>query len=576
MIGKVFDERYKIISLLGKGGMGEVYQAADQKTGMTVAIKLLDYQLTANLDSLERFRREAETLHQLNHPNVVKFIDSFEFEGQFMIVMEYLSGSSLKDLINKGSLSIDKSLQIALELCDALIRSHNLGIVHRDLKPENVLLTEDGKPKLADFGVARLSEGTRMTQAGSQIGTPYYMAPEAWAGKPLDKQADIWSMGVLLFEMLTGKVPFTGDTPLVVMSQVSSKPLPDITKLRSDIPPYIVKIIKRMLTRDIQKRYKTIRQVAVDLERKQATPAPLNIRWLTLSILSIAGLIGIGFLLVNFLELNSVEKIFTPTALSTANLSNTESTPDLLLETNTPFFTQTATVIPNQITDSEGIVMHLIPEGSFTMGSDDGNQDEKPIHQINLDAYYIDIYEVTNTEYKKCVEDGDCTIPTNLASYNDTTYTNHPVVYVTWNMAKDYCEWRNARLPTEAEWEKAARGTDRRIYPWGNDFPNSEFLNFNLGIEDTQEIGTYENGISPYGIYDMGGNAMEWVSSLYQSYPYNQNDGRENTDISGLRVRRGGAWTSLVNNARTSYRSSLDSSLSSNNLGFRCAINASP
>lgn len=278
MIEKTLNNRYRINSLLGEGGMGEVYLATDKSTGQQVAVKVLARSLSTNPDSLERFRREAETLRQLEHPNIVKFVDAFDHEGQYVIVMEYVSGGSLHDLLKNGPLPIERAHRIALELCDALIRSHHLNIVHRDLKPDNVLLDKDGKPKLADFGVARLEEGTRMTRTGTQVGTPYYMAPEAWEGKPLDAQADIWSLGVMLFEMLSGKVPFEGDTGAAVMTKVLTTPPPDLKKLRADVPPGLVKIVRRMLTRDKNRRYQTMRQVAVDLESGEPGPESMKTR----------------------------------------------------------------------------------------------------------------------------------------------------------------------------------------------------------------------------------------------------------------------------------------------------------
>jgi serine/threonine protein kinase len=273
MIGHTIHNRYKITSLLGEGGMGEVYLATDEQTGQQVAVKILAIHLRANSEMLERFHREAKTLRQLDHPNIVKFVEAFEHYGQFVIVMEYVSGGSLHDLLKKGPLPIERARKIALGLCDALIRSHQLNIIHRDIKPENVLLAEDGSPKLTDFGVARLSEGTRMTRSGTQVGTPHYMAPEAWEGKTLDEQADIWSLGVILFEMLTGQVPFGGDTPLAVMSRVHSASLPDMRRLRPDVPTNLIKITRRMVTRDTLKRYQIMREVALDLEREPSAKA---------------------------------------------------------------------------------------------------------------------------------------------------------------------------------------------------------------------------------------------------------------------------------------------------------------
>jgi serine/threonine protein kinase len=302
MIGQLLNQRYNILSLLGEGGMGEVYLAIDQKTGEQVAVKILARSLSANPDSLERFRREAEALRQLDHPNIVKFVDAFEYEGQYVIVMEQMPGGSLHERIGKGPLPVEEARQIALDLCDALIRAHRLRIIHRDIKPDNVLIAEDGTPKLADFGVARLSEGTRMTRSGTQVGTPYYMSPEAWEGKTLDAQADIWSLGVILFEMLSGQVPFGGDTGAAVMNKVLTIAPPDLRKLRADVPTGLVRIVSLMLTRDKQRRYQTMRQVAADLESSQLAALTVSKpRPTTAGLAKKAGgasLIGLAFILI--------------------------------------------------------------------------------------------------------------------------------------------------------------------------------------------------------------------------------------------------------------------------------------
>lgn len=271
MIGQTLNNRYKITKLLGQGGMGEVYLAIDEKSKQEVAVKILARQLVTNQGLIDRFKREAETLQKLEHPNIVKFIDAFENESQYVIVMEYVSGGNLQDLIKQGRLPIEDAKRIALELCDALIRSHHLNIIHRDIKPENVLLTDDGKPKLADFGVARLNEGSHMTRTGTQVGTPFYMSPEAWEGKSLNAQTDIWSLGVMLFEMLTGQVPFEGDTGAVVMNKVLTSQPPDINKLRKEVPIGIANIVVGMLVRDKKQRYESIRQVAADLEKGKSS-----------------------------------------------------------------------------------------------------------------------------------------------------------------------------------------------------------------------------------------------------------------------------------------------------------------
>jgi serine/threonine-protein kinase len=267
MINQTLNNRYKVLAQLGKGAMGKVYRAHDRQTKQDVALKVIAHDLAPDREMLERFRREGSALRQLRHANIVAFVDMFVHQGQQVIVMEYMPGGSLHTLIRRGALPAVRAREIALDLCDALIHAHRLGIIHRDIKPENVLLAEDGTPKLTDFGVARLlATNTRLTGTGTQVGTPYYMSPEAWEGKPLDAQADVWSLGVVLFEMLTGQVPFAGDTAAAVMTKVLMTPPPDLLTLSPDVPQALVKIVEHALARDKAERYLTMRQMSAELE----------------------------------------------------------------------------------------------------------------------------------------------------------------------------------------------------------------------------------------------------------------------------------------------------------------------
>ncbi len=271
MIGQTLNKRYRITALLGEGAMGEVYRATDMRTRQEVAVKVITQKLVSNAALLERFRREGTALGQLHHASIVAFVEAFPIGKQYAIVMEYVAGGSLRSLLTRGPLRMDQAVRIALDLSDALAHAHRINIVHRDVKPDNVLMAADGTPKLTDFGVARLVDRTtQLTGLGSQVGTPYYMSPEAWEGKPLDAQADIWSLGVVLYELLSGQVPFGGDTMAAVMTQVLTAPLPDIKALRPGTPPALVNVVQRMLTRDKAERYRTMRQVAVDLEEIEA------------------------------------------------------------------------------------------------------------------------------------------------------------------------------------------------------------------------------------------------------------------------------------------------------------------
>ncbi|MCB0167062.1 MAG: SUMF1/EgtB/PvdO family nonheme iron enzyme [Anaerolineae bacterium] len=275
----------------------------------------------------------------------------------------------------------------------------------------------------------------------------------------------------------------------------------------------------------------------------------------------------------------------TPTSLPTATPTIPNSStpiPDLPTATSippTPTPQPAPTSRPETITDANDSPMVLIPAGPFEMGSEDGADDEKPVHTVTLDDYYIDRYEVTNAQYAACVDDSLCELPSNTASYtrdsyyNNSEFSDYPVIYVGWNQATTYCEWRGARLPTEAEWEKAARGTDGRTYPWGEQTPNEQLLNFLSNVGDTTLVGSYPDGVSPYGVHDMAGNVWEWVADWYGGDYYSSSP--ETNPIGptsgSSRVVRGGGWYNSGHNVRAAIRHRNDPPESSNFIGFRCA-----
>ena len=239
--------------------------------------------------------------------------------------------------------------------------------------------------------------------------------------------------------------------------------------------------------------------------------------------------------------------------------------------------------LPDYI-DSYGVPMRLVPSGEFMMGSDNGDLDEKPVHPVYLNAFYIDKYEVTNALYKYCVDAGECKPPTATSSnsrpgyYDNPEFDNYPVINVEWNMAATYCKWRGLRLPTEAEWEKAACGTDGCTYPWGESIDKT-YANYDQNLGDTTAVGSYENGNSIYGVYDMAGNVWEWTADWYQDNYYStlgvktvNPQGPQNGEV---HVLRGGSWYSGANDVRSANRWS-DPSYTGNHVGFRCASDVNP
>lgn len=219
----------------------------------------------------------------------------------------------------------------------------------------------------------------------------------------------------------------------------------------------------------------------------------------------------------------------------------------------------------------DGMTLVFVPAGDFIMGSNVSNHgDENPEQVVSLLAFWIDQTEVTNEEYAQCVSAGGCIKPLDIVNYQNTEYANHPVVFVSWHDANSYCSWAGRRLPTEAEWEKAARGPNGNIYPWSDAAPQDFLVNYNNHLGTTSDVNAHPYGVSAYRAADMAGNVWEWVGSLYQPYPYDETDGREDLSSSGQRVLRGGSWKD--DTVRSAFRFRLDPKTTSSNIGFRCAI----
>lgn len=275
-----------------------------------------------------------------------------------------------------------------------------------------------------------------------------------------------------------------------------------------------------------------------------------------------------------------VEKQATPTGMASETaLSSplTQTPPAGTMSTPGTVLAYPATPEIDEILDERGASMMLVSEGEFTMGSNRGEINEQPIQTLYLASFYMDKYEVTNAQYRACVSVKVCDPPGDTTYYQNAGYTDHPVTFVDWYMAEAYCVWRGARLPTEAEWEKAARGIQEVAYPWG-DTIDCSYTNYRGEnghcVGDSLPVGSYESGKSVFGIYDLAGNVLEWVSSAYADYPYDPNDGREGLNISSLRVIRGGSWNNKETEVRTTTRAWAIPSRAEFDFGFRCAKDA--
>jgi len=673
--------RYHILEQLGEGGMATVYKAYDTRLERDVAVKIIRRKAfpEEQLERiLKRFEREAKALARLTHPNIVGVIDYGEHEGAPYLVMPYLPGGTLKQRLGKP-MPWQEAVRLLLPIAQALEYAHEHAIIHRDIKPSNILLTEKGQPMLSDFGIAKILENddaATLTGTGVGVGTPEYMAPEQWTGAA-GPQSDIYSLGVVLYELVTGRKPYTADTPAAILLKQASEPLPRPGQFVRDLPEAVEKALIKALARKPDDRYTDMGQFAVALDgllnardavgvesrkvqeksRKlkmedsmatieqdnsqetrlqEATrdeivkpPAPpaktkkqpsnpalpersttsgaksspsspgLNWkRWIPIVIL--VAILGIGLALGGGLLKMGRQGQGPLAGLATKTATPTNTPTSTPTRTPTPTITLTPTPTPHigstWTRPADGMVMVYVPAGNFSMGKNEGYLDEQPVHTVSLDAFWIDQTEVTNAMYAQCVQAGVCQPPSDTGYntrgiyYGNSQYADYPVIFVDWYNADTYCQWADAHLPSEAEWEKAARGMDGRTYPWGDAYPTCSLLNHQIDtflattgggrwivsgcIGDTSKAGSYPSGASPYGALDMAGNVKEWVADWYDpNYYANSPASNPTGPASGqYRVLRGGSWNCDGYNVRSANRYYDDPARTYNDIGFRCVL----
>src|ERR671921_741275 len=279
LVGMQLNGRYRLDAQIGTGGRSTVYRAFDAVLERRVAVKLMHREIAADTDQLERFRREARAVAQLSHPHIVGVIDAGEGDGRPYIFFESVEGGTLKDRIRRlGRLPVDEAIAYAIEIARALGAAHTRGIVHRDVKPQNVLVDEEGSAKVTDFGIARVLNEDGLTADGRVLGTTDYVSPEQALGHAVNGQSDLYSLGVVLFEMLTGDVPFHGENQVAVAMKHVREDLPDIQRMRPEVSATTAAVLDRMTEKDLALRHADAAAVELDLEDALAADAAARAR----------------------------------------------------------------------------------------------------------------------------------------------------------------------------------------------------------------------------------------------------------------------------------------------------------
>jgi serine/threonine-protein kinase len=312
--GDTLDGRYEVIDVLGQGGMGEAYQARDGSTGHLVVVKVPYASMIGDPSTYSRFQRELDIGRRLDHPGIQRFVAEGRLDDSVApyVVFEYIDGQNFRAyLAQHAPLDIPLAIDLATQLADVLQYVHEHGVVHRDLKPENLLITSDGQLKLVDFGIALLRGARRLTfgHLSSEVGTPDYMAPEQVQGERGDARTDVYALGVMMYEMLTGEVPFQGDSPLAVMSQRVTTPAPLLRSVRRDVPPSLEAVVYRTLRREPDERYPSMAALRHDLQHleqvetpqytdqnRQRRALPQAVLWTVIVVLLLGGLVALGVL----------------------------------------------------------------------------------------------------------------------------------------------------------------------------------------------------------------------------------------------------------------------------------------
>lgn len=657
--------QYRVVSPLGEGGMAAVYKAYQAAMDRYVALKILPRHFAADPEFVGRFEQEAKVIAKLQHVHILPVHDFGTEDGYTYIVMPYVETGTIAEILHGKPLPLQQIRKIITQVADALGHAHARGLVHRDVKPSNILIDEDGNSLLTDFGIAKMVEGTiQFTQTGAILGTPAYMSPDQIKGETLDGRSDIYSLGVVMYEMATGRPPYRAETPPAIFVKHLHDPLPTPRSFNPDLPVSVERVILKSLAKDPVERYASVFELIqainaaipevglpatmveeiepdpgetiveppvgipeglphTEVEVEPAVHDPslkVEVERASLpgglsrfALVGGAGVIFVGIAIVAVLlfggngggkedpgrtktgPTDSFEQTLQPSPEATLIIETQQ--PEQSTDTPAPTQPQGGDLTTNPV---DGAELSYIPEGCFLMGATKADNEyvmdrEGPVHEVCLDGYWIYLKEVSVDQFRVFVEDtGYITDAERLGygivytQFDDGSYDwnktagaywryprgldyptppgNHPVDQVTVEDAAEYCGWAGWRLPTEAEWEHAARGPTNTLYPWGNALPHGSYLNLcdrNCpGLEDVSLLDDGYGRAAPvgsfppnsFGLYDMAGNVWEWVADWYGAYNAANQDNPVGPVAGTEHLVRGGSRGYGEGAARSTYR----------------------
>jgi formylglycine-generating enzyme required for sulfatase activity len=511
-------DKHEVLSRIGGGGMAQVFLARHRLHGGLAAIKVLSESLAGDPRIVARFQQEARTAASLaGHPNIVPIFDVGSGNGLHYLVMEYVQGEDMAHYLRRcGPLAARDAGNIIAQVAEALIWAEGRRVVHRDLKPANILLDANGRALVLDFGIAKPCDAANgLTLAGESLGTPYYMSPEQIQGRPCDARSDLYSLGVVFFELLTARRPFEGDsTTAICMAHLSANP-PRVGEYAPGVERGFEEIVDRLLQRDPEHRYGSARELldalrALDVStgpgalRPEVRPAPapdpaFRQARATPAVASAAAVPP----LPAEAPAEPVRRVAEPGARAARRPRLPGAALALVLALAAVVGGLYALRPKRVLADAHGTML-LVPAGEFLFG-ENAPDSPRPQSRRYLPSFYVDRTEVSNAEYKRFCDSTGRTPPPGF----EKAGADDPVANVTLDDAEAYAAWAGKRLPSEEEWEKAARGNDGRLFPWG-DAPWSAGVPTSL-----QPVSAFPDRQSPAGALNMAGNVYEWTNSPF-------------------------------------------------------------